>query len=86
MKGHHNYNSYPIAPAGCKVVIYDRHADQRTWANHDGTDGFFVLQAPNHYRNFICYIPSTGATRVSKTVEFFPTHCQLPYADTMDTI
>ena len=48
--------------------------------------GFFISQAPRHYRNFTCYIPRTRATRVSNTVEFYPTHCDLPLNDSLDII
>ena len=85
MKGHHDYNSHPIALSGCKIVIHDRHKERRTWANH-GTDGFFISQAPNYYRSFTCYISSTDATRVSNNVKFLLIYCKLPHADTMDTI
>jgi len=85
VKGHHDFNSHPIAPAGCKVIIHDRRSERKSWDNH-GTNGFYVSQAPRHYRNFTCYIPSTGATRISDTVEFYPTHCDLPTNNTLDTI
>jgi hypothetical protein len=85
MKGHHDYNSHPIAPAGCKIVIHERRNERGSWANH-GTDGFYISQAPNHYRNFTCYIPSTGMPRISNTVEFFPAHGKVPYLSTTETI
>lgn len=52
--------------------------------NH-GTDDYFISQVPNHYRNFRCYIPAfMGATLTSNTVEFCPTHCDMPQVSTMD--
>ena len=73
LHGHHNFMSQPLAPAGYQVVIHDRPMDRGSWANR-GTDGFFISQAPNHYRNFKCYTPSTNSTRISNTVKFFPAH------------
>ena len=50
-----------------------------------GTEGFFIKQASQHYRNFICYMPNTNSTRTSNTVEFFPSNCSLPKLEPLDT-
>ena len=72
LKGVFDYSKTPIAPPGCKIIIHDRYEERRSWARH-GTPGFFINAAPDHYRNYECYIPSTKSTRFSNTVDFFPT-------------
>ena len=34
----------------------------------------------------VTFQPATGGTRISDTVEFFPTHCDMPQVNTMETI
>jgi hypothetical protein len=78
-----DFNKTPIAPAGCKVIVHDRRMERGSWADH-GTDGYFIEPAPHHYRNFTCWIPTTNATRISNTVEFFPTQDKLSTPDRLD--
>jgi hypothetical protein len=59
--------------------------ERTSWADR-GTDGFFINQAPQHYRNYKCYIPATKGIRISNTVEFFPEHCDLPHASPQDIL
>ena len=83
--GHYDYLKNPIAPVGCKVVVHERPMNRGSWSDR-GTDGFFLRMAPNHYRNFTCYIPSTKGIRTSNTVEFFPTCCAVPKVEPIDHV
>ena len=85
IRGHFNYMSTPIAPAGCKVLVHDKPMNRGSWADK-GTEGFFISQAPYHYRNFNCYMPTTNSLRTSNTVEFFPQNCSLPTLAPLDTV
>ena len=85
LRGHFNYMATPLAPAGCKVLVHDRPKNRGSWADK-GTEGFFITQAPDHYRNFTCYMPITNSIRISNTVEFFPQNCTLPALEPLDTV
>ena len=85
VRGHYDFMKSPIAPAGCKVLVHDRPMERGSWSDR-GTEGFFLNQAPQHYRNFICYMPKTNSTRTSNTVEFFPSNCSLPKLEPLDTV
>ena len=71
MHGHYNFMKHPISIAGSKVLVHDRPMDRGSWDDR-GTEGYFINRAPDHYRNYKCYIPTTNAIRISNTVEFFP--------------
>ena len=69
--GNFDYNRYPLAPAGCKVIVYETPTQRPTFNNH-GIEGFYIGPSTKHYRNHICYIPEHHSTRYSDTVAFFP--------------
>ena len=85
LRGHYNYMKHPIAPAGCKILVHDRPTTRGSWADR-GTEGYFISQASNHYRNFTCYIPNTNSIRITNTIEFFPHNCSLPALKPIDTV
>ena len=58
VKGTFDFNKTPLTPAGCKVIVHNRRMERASWADR-GTVGYFVDRAPQHYRNYKCYIPST---------------------------
>ena len=57
--------------------------ERGSWADH-GTKGYFIGPAPRHYRNFMSWIPTTNATRISNTVEFFPAQNKVTKIDRLD--
>ena len=69
--GNYDYNRYPLAPAGCKVVVYETPNQRPTFNNH-GIVGYYIGPSNQHYRNHVCYIPEHRSTRYSDTVAFFP--------------
>lgn len=83
--GEFDYNKTPIAPVGCKVLVHDRTNERASWDNH-GSPGFYIDRAPQHYRNYTCYMQKTKQNRISNTVEFFPTHCDIPKVTPMDRL
>jgi hypothetical protein len=81
-----NFNTTPLAPPGCRVVVHESPESRRTWASH-GVQGFYYCEpAMNHYRNYKCYIPETNGMRLGKTVEFFPKHVQMPQTSSEDRL
>ena len=73
----HDFRAHPIAPAGIKVLVHDKPQARASWAPH-GVPGFYLGPAPQHYRCFEVYIPSTSSTRVTDTVEWFPHGLHMP--------
>ena len=76
-------NQTSMAPVGCKVIVHDRRGERGSWDNH-GSHGFYIEQAPHHYRNYTCYMRDTKQNRISNTVEFFLSHCTLPKVTLID--
>ena len=77
MYGPYDWNRYPLAPLGCKAVIYEDGDTRGSWASC-GVDGWYLGPSIDHYRCDLYYIPETRAYRISGSSELFPQHCQLP--------
>ncbi len=75
--GPYDWNRYPLAPLGCKAVVYKDGDTRRSWALR-GVDAFYLGPALDHYRCNHFYIPETRAYRISGSAKLFPQHCQLP--------
>ena len=83
INGAHDFNATPLAPPGTRCIAHEKSSQHGTWAPH-GQPGWYVGAAPEHYRCYQIYIPKTQGTRICDTVEFFPTHCQMPKVSTND--
>jgi hypothetical protein len=77
LNGPYDWNRYPLAPLGCKAVIYEDASTRGSWAPR-GVDGWYLGPSKDHYRCHHYYIPETRAYRISGSSELFPQHCQLP--------
>ncbi len=77
INGPYDWNRYPLAPLGCKAVIYKDNNVRGSWALR-GVDGWYLGPSLDHYRCDVYYVPETRAYRVSGSTELFPQHCQLP--------
>ena len=75
--GAYDWNRYPLAPLGCKAVVYEDGDTRGSWASR-GVDGWYLGPSKDHYRCDVYYIPETRGYRVSGSTELFPQHCQLP--------
>ncbi len=75
--GPYDWNRYPMAPLGCKAVVYKDGNTGGSWASR-GVDGWYLGPSMDHYRCDLYYIPETRAYRISGSTELFPQHCQLP--------
>ena len=75
--GAYDWNRYPLAPLGCRAVVYEDGDTRGSWASR-GVDGWYLGPSKDHYRCDMYYIPETRGYRVSGSTELFPQHCQLP--------
>jgi hypothetical protein len=75
--GPYDWNRYPLAPLGCKAVVYEDGNTRGSWASH-GVDAFYLGLAKDHYRRNHYYIPETKAYRISVSTELYPQNCLLP--------
>ena len=81
--GTFDYNRTPLCPPGCRALIHDSPGHRATW-NAKGTDAWYIGPATNHYRCHRLYIPKTRSERISRTVDFFPHNCAVPFASPLD--
>ncbi len=77
LNGPYDWNRYPLAPPGCKAIIYKAPAVRGLWASR-GTDAWYLGPSKDHYRCNLFYVSKTRAYRISGSVELFPQHCQVP--------
>ena len=77
LNGPYDWGRYPLAPPGCKAIIYESPAVRGSWATR-GTDAWLLGPSKDHYRCNLFYVPETRAYRISGSAELFPQHCQLP--------
>jgi hypothetical protein len=84
LNGNFDFNATPLAPPGTRVIMHDKANVRRTFAPH-GTDGWYLGPAREHYRCYRLYNSKTGHERINDTVEFFPTHANMPYCSAADT-
>ena len=77
LNGVHDFNKYPLAPPGTKVIIHKKPSDRKSWQFH-GEEGFYIAPALNHYRCLTCYIPKTRQEKISDTVTFISKHVPIP--------
>jgi hypothetical protein len=76
--GPYNWNHFPLAPPGCKAVIYEAPKTRGSWASH-GTDAWYISPLMDHYWCNHYFVPETRAYRISGSAELFPQHCQVPF-------
>jgi hypothetical protein len=77
LHGPHDWNRYPLAPLGCKAVVYEDGDTRGSWALR-GVDGWYLGPSMDHYECDIYYITEMRAYRISGSTELFLQHCQLP--------
>jgi hypothetical protein len=81
--GPYNWNCFPLAPPGCKVVIYESPNTQELWGSC-GTDAWYLGPLVDHYRCNHYFVPKTRAYQISGSAELFPQHCQVLFLTTKD--
>ena len=83
--GQHAYNANPYLPLGCKVEAHIFPGNRETWAPHTAS-GYYIGNAPQHYRCHNIYIPDTKETRTCKTVFFKHKYLTMPTLTTADAL
>ncbi len=78
LHGPYDWNRFPLAPLGCKAVIYKAPETQGSWASH-GTDAWHIGPSLDHYPCNHYFILKTRAYQISGLAELFPQHCQVPF-------
>jgi hypothetical protein len=78
LHGPYDWNRFPLAPPGCKAVIYEAPESRTSWGSR-GTDAWYLGPSLDHYRCNHFFVPETRAYRVSGSAELFPQHCQVPF-------
>jgi hypothetical protein len=75
--GPYDWNRFPLAPPGCKAVIYESPAQRGSWGSR-GIDAWYAGPSLDHYCCCHYFVPATRAFRISGLAELFPQHCQVP--------
>jgi hypothetical protein len=60
LNGPYNWDRYPLAPPGCKAIIYKAPAVRGLWVLR-GTDAWYLGPPKDHYRCNLYYVPKTRA-------------------------
>jgi hypothetical protein len=81
--GPYNWNPFPLAPLGCKAVIYKSPNAQGLWGSH-GTDAWYLGPSVDHYQCNHYVVPKTRVYQISGSSELFPQHCQVPFLSRKD--
>ena len=83
LNGAFDFNKTPLAPPGTRVIIHEQTGVRRTWSVQ-GTDGWYLGPAPEHYRCYTVYCSKTGRERIIDTVKFFPADISMPRMSSAD--
>ncbi len=81
LNGPYNWDCYPLAPPGCKAIIYEASAVRGSWASR-GTDAWLLGPSVDHYRCKLYYVPEMRGYCISGSAELFQQHCQVPNLST----
>ena len=77
LNGIFDFNATPLAPPGCRAILYNDPAHRTSFGTH-GVTAFYTGPAMEHYRCYQFFVPSTGGKRICATAQFFPTHSTVP--------
>jgi hypothetical protein len=81
--GPYNWNHFPLAPPGCKAVIYKSPDARGLWGSR-GTDAWYLGPSVYHYQCNHYFVPKTRAYQIFGSAKLFPQHCQVPFLSTKD--
>ena len=85
LNGPHEFNRYPLAPPGSKILVHTKPSNRASWAFH-GVQGWHVGPSLQHYRCVKCFIPATRSEIISDTIKFIPEYIPIPTASVEDHI
>ena len=75
----YDWNRFPLAPPGCKAVIYEAPELRGLWASHGTGDAWYIGPSFDHYHCNHYFVPDTHAYQISGSAKLFPQHCQVPF-------
>jgi hypothetical protein len=78
--GPYDWNRFPLAPLGCKAIIYKSTEAWGLWGTR-GTDAWYLGPLVDHYRCNHYFVPKTQVYWISGSAELFPQHCQVPFIE-----
>ena len=81
--GNYDFNQAPLAHVGTKVISHLKSDKRASWAYHD-EEGWYVGPSLEHYQCVKRFPPSTGKTRDTYTIDFFPKEIPFPKTTTED--
>ena len=81
VEGPYDFNSWPIAPPGTKVII-QKKVEQRESFDYKGKEGWYIAPSMEHYRCVRCYVPSMHSEIIADTVEFITEKIPFPAVST----
>jgi hypothetical protein len=84
LEGAHDFNWVLWAPPGTRATIFNPPETRTSWGPR-AIDAWYIGPAPQHYRCYNLYLPTTGGTRTSAQATFYPQHCKIPHETPMDT-
>ena len=61
LNGPYDWNWYPLAPPGCKAIIYEAPAVRGSWASR-GTNAWYLGPSKDHYQCNLFMSPKQGRT------------------------
>ena len=70
----YNLNRYPLAPLGCKAIVYKDGDRRGLWVSR-GVAAWYLGLSKDHYQCDLYYIIETQAYRTSGSTKLFPQHC-----------
>jgi hypothetical protein len=73
LNGPYDWNRYPLAPLGCKAIVYEDGDTRGLWASR-GIDGWYLGPSKDHYRCALYFISKTRAYCISGSTDLFPQH------------
>jgi hypothetical protein len=83
LEGNFNCDATPMAPPDTKVLIHDKPQKRGSW-DPNGVEGWYLGPALQNYRCYHIFATKTKATRITNTVEFFPTNTKISCATPTD--
>jgi hypothetical protein len=72
--GPYDWNHFPLAPPGCKAVVYKSPKTQGLWGSN-GINAWCIGPSLDHYQCNNCFIPEMCAYWKSGSAKLFPQQC-----------
>eukprot|EP00957_Ditylum_brightwellii_P073381 5576751-Ditylum_brightwellii.AAC.1 len=83
--GQFNFNAHPPTPPGMQSIVHKKTGTQGSFDYH-GVEGWAIGPIMDHYQCIKCFVPSTGATVDTDTLELLVHDIPIPKFDDKDTL